>query len=239
MIRWHGMFARSRRKAAALGCAWLTVLGGCVDPTGVPPPASGIPDFARPRPLTGDEAFLTGDVIPYRRLRRDDFRAPRPPPDLGANVEQMGAITCAAIKSLPGARFTLMRRGANVEVGTEGLEFEASMDRGCSWWNEAARVYSHDYVLEHEQVHLALFEVEARRLTRRVAEIRVSAPRETAPEELAERLQRRIDREVAVATETVLERSLRFDEATSGQPHSDLQRRWLDDVERELRQLPR
>ena len=68
-------------------------------------PASRVPEFARPQRLTGDEDFLTDDLIPYRRLSRDDFRAPRPPPNFGDDAAQMGAITCAAIKSRPGARF--------------------------------------------------------------------------------------------------------------------------------------
>ena len=227
-----------RLGAEFIGTFWL-VLGGCGSAGSVRGPASRVPEFARPQRLTGDEDFLTDDLIPYRRLSRDDFRAPRPPPNFGDDAAQMGAITCAAIKSRPGARFISKLRGLDVEVGVEGLEFEALMDRGCSWWNEARDVYSEAYMLEHEQVHLALFEIEARRLTRRTARATISARRGVDPDELADRIQRRIDREVESATQAVLERSLRFDEDTSLQHRPDLQRRWLEMVEGELRELPR
>jgi hypothetical protein len=130
-------------------------------------------------------------------------------------------------------------RGLDIEVGVADLEFEALMDRGCSWWNDARKGYSDAYMLEHEQVHLALFEVEARRLTRRTTRARISARRGADPDELVERLQRRIDREVKSATQAVLQRSLRFDEDTSFQQRPELQRRWLETLEAELRDLPR
>jgi len=239
MIRSRRMFAYSRRAAIVLGCSWLAALGGCGSSGSAPGLASRIPEFARPQRLTGEEKYLTDDLIPYRKLRRDDFRASHPPPSFGENAAQMGAITCATIRSRPGARFTSELRGADIEVGIEGLEFEAMMDRGCSWWNDAREVYSSAYMLEHEQVHLALFEVEARRLTRRLTRARISARRGVDPDELAARMQRRIDGEVESATRAVLERSLRFDEDTSLRHRPALQRRWFETLEAELRDLPR
>jgi hypothetical protein len=239
MIRSRRMFAHSPKAAIVLGCLWLAALGGCGSRGPAPAADSRIPDFARPHQLTGDEGMLTADLIEYRKIRREDFRAAHPPAMLGENSRQMGAVTCATIKSRPGAEFTLVRRGLGVEVMARGLVFEALMDRGCSWWNEARAVYSDAYVLEHEQVHFALFEVEARRLTKRAARAKVAGSRSVSPDELAERLQERVDREVDESAEAVLKRSLLFDEDTSFQEQPERQRRWLEEVEAELRDLPR
>jgi len=233
------MLARSGGCVAVLGCLCFAVLGGCAISACAPRRTSPLPEFARPQRMTGIEDVLTGDVISYRTLTRDDFRALHPPPNVGANAEHMGAVTCAMIKTRPGAQFVYSARGDDIEVRVESLEFEALMDRGCSWWNDDREVFSDTYVLEHEQIHLAFFEVEARRLTRRAARATISPRRGATPEELAGWAQLMVDREVEAAAQAVLERSLRFDEDTSIQLRPELQGRWLEAVERELRELPR
>lgn len=189
--------------------------------------------------MTGADAALSADVITYRRLTRDDFRALHPPPKVGENAQKMGAVTCAAIKSRSGAQMAMVPRGEEMEVSARGLVFEALMDRRCSWWNGDRQIYTDAYVLEHEQIHWALFEVEARRLTRRAPAEVVVGRRDTDPDVLADRLERRVDLLVDEAAEAVIERSLRFDEDTSFQEEPGLQRRWLEKVEAELRGQPR
>ena len=55
--------------------------------------------------------------------------------------------------------------------GATRLRFFAQMDRNCSWWNPGEVGLPDDYILEHEQIHFALFELEARRLNESAAEI--------------------------------------------------------------------
>lgn len=223
------MISHARGLVAILGCFWIAAVAGC---------ASSVPEFARPKLMTGDEGVFTDDVIPYRVLTRADFRAALPPAGLEEYAEQMGAVTCAAIRSKPGAGFSVVQRGRLAEVRVEDLVFAVEMDRGCSWWNTKREKYADAYVLEHEQVHLALFEVEARRLTERLALESVSAAYDSDPELLAALFEDTIKRELNAATEAVLERSLQFDEDTSFRYQPKLQRRWLETVERELAEHP-
>ena len=171
MIRSTGMGIHGRRLAVGL-CA-VAALAGCSG--GAQAPASRIPEFARPGLLAYDDASA-GDWIRYRELTRDDFRASEPPDPLGHGAGQIGAATCASIRARPDARISVQRSDEGVVVVPEGLVFEAFLDRDCSWWNDANTALPPGYVLEHEQIHFALFELEARSLTGRAS----SAARVTA-----------------------------------------------------------
>ena len=86
------------------------------------------------------------------------------------------------------------------------------MDRECSWWNPQHIGLPHEYILEHEQIHFALFEIAARRLNQQVARIqeRVEAVSRTQ-EGAIEALQQRLTAELQAAFEQVKLRSNDFD----------------------------
>jgi hypothetical protein len=125
------------------------------------------------------------------------------------------------------------------EVYPVELRFVAMMDRGCSWWNEANDTQPPEYVLEHEQIHFALFELEARRLNSRSEEIRRRLRRRGGTiEEASAAVQAELEGALGEALERVLERSIRLDEETSMSYDAERQREWAVRVEKELAETP-
>ena len=178
------------------------------------------------------------DIIEYRKLTREDFKAGRPPPAF-AGRRDVGALTCASIVPGFGMRFrarAVWRQGDMLvyRAYIENIGFHAVMDRNCSWWATGTRKPT-NYVLEHEQIHFAIFEVAARRLTHRLIELddELRASDNTAEDAIA-KLEPIVQRELQNALDEAVERSGEFDQETSNAYEPTRQRRWLETVEKEL-----
>jgi hypothetical protein len=202
---------------------------------------SALPDYAAPKGRVIDASeYDASDVIPYRTLTRDDFRGTGPPAEFAPYAERVGAATCGYIMPTPGTRLAVrpirLEDGrAGYEAAPQGLGFRAQMDRRCSWWNREQHAVPPDYVLEHEQIHFALFEIEARRLdassAELAAELRVTA---STPEEAVRRAQQRLEVIVARVVGDVVQRSRAFDEDTSLGYAPERQKVWWSRVQAEL-----
>ena len=183
------------------------------------------------------------DLIAYRRLRREDFRGPSPPSGFAAYTAQIGAATCAHILTAPNLQIQIEgERDAQGTVHYRGapknLVFHARMDRNCSWWNPEDLGIPRDYILEHEQIHFALVELEARRMNAASAamaeRLRVSGE---SPQDVSTQLEARLAVELETHMKRVLARSREFDEDTSMGHNPGAQKRWLRRVEAELAEL--
>ena len=221
------------RRAAALLLAGLGACGALA--------CAGLPDYAAPKGEVVDPRTLgPSDVIPYRTLSRADFRGERPPEGFAPYAAQIGAATCAHILTVPETRVAIRAErspdgGQVYRAAPEHLRFHAQMDRSCSWWNPGDVRLPPDYVLQHEQIHFALFELEARRLNASLAEIeaRLHVTGES-PEEAALRAQQQLDQELRRRIDSILARSRRFDEETSMGHRPEAQERWWARVQAEL-----
>lgn len=201
---------RLRRSLAPI--LGLALLGGCAS-------------RAAPEP----EDWTPEDVVGYRLLTRDDFRAPRSLRVWG-NIAH-GAEICTRIVPT-----------ANVE--TPGA-FHAVMNPECSFWNKATRPLGtfgglaaasivpgiptsqpEWYVLQHEQIHFAIMEVAARRLSWSLSKL-PDSQRESSGLESAYRLTLSRSRE----------RHAEFDAATSGTFDPDRLDTWVRVLETEMRDL--
>lgn len=201
----------------------------------------GLPEYAAPKQGSMDLANpLAGDLIPYRNLARSDFRGKDVPEAFRAVKDRVGAATCARIVSDPPARMELTTTTEpNGDVSVAGrilsVSYRALMDRGCSWWNDQLQGLDPAYVLEHEQIHFALFEIEARHLDRRAKAL---AEDETFEGDSAESVKANIEgalQELLDDTnDTLLERNRDFDEDTSLGYEPKRQREWFDKVSSEL-----
>lgn len=193
-----------------------------------------LPEHARPRAGVVDPAaYRAVDPIRYRALTRADFRAAAPPAHVAAHAGSFGAFTCANIVPEGMARVRFEPTG---EPGTylgrlENAAFHAEMDRGCSWWNPKGPPIPADYVLEHEQIHFALTEIQARRLTAKLREVRL---RTDSPQDATGELQARYNEVLQDATQELLRASTAFDEDTSGSYQPARQARWRERVEADL-----
>lgn len=217
--------AKSRRTACVLLAPLL--LTACASG-----PPSSLPDYARPRAETMRPDEFTGtDLIPYRAVTRDDFRAARPPAHIGDDAKYMGAYTCGVIvpDGVPGARFDQRPDGSRV-ARLDPAGVHAAMDRECSWWNDEARL-DPAYVLQHEQIHFALVEIEARKLTARLEALEVEA---RSPQQATRELQKSYDRMTKEAADSLVRESTRFDEETSFRHAPAVQDRWMATVEAQL-----
>jgi hypothetical protein len=230
MFRW---FEPRFLTKAAFVIVWA--VGGC----------SSLPEFAAPRGRVVEPSSAAGgDLITYRALARSDFRASLPPPEAAAHAEKLGALTCAYIATTPGTAYeireTKQGESRRYSVRFSSLGFVAHMDRSCSWWNQANATADLPYILQHEQIHFALAEVEARRRNREAAEVLASWREDTSSMAEAKSLvEERLRSLVDEAMEDLLDVSEEFDEDTSAKHSPERQDEWERRVEEDLAELAR
>ena len=95
------------------------------------------------------------------------------------------------------------------------LGFIARMDRNCSWWNPEPGSQPEAYLLQHEQTHFAIVEVETRRLHVRVPELKRDLQASGSSQKASlNKMERQVEGELRELMERVLDRSLEFDEDT-------------------------
>lgn len=203
---------------------------------------STLPEYAAPKGAVVAAAQLDSrDVIGYRLLRREDFRGSQAPAEFAAIADRVGAATCGQLRPTSDTLFTINSRQASpggdsqhwVEV--KKLSFMALMDRRCSWWNDEAASRAPGYVLQHEQIHFALYELGARGLNASIDTITRDMMRQgSSREEVQSHAQRTLNAALVKATEELLARNRAFDEDTSLGYRPDRQRAWLKKVNAEL-----
>jgi hypothetical protein len=191
---------------------------------------STLPDYATPKVLLGhvDDVDLS-DVISYRKLERADFKGEHPPAKFD---ERMAAVTCAYV--LPELdKLAIDTQPALTSDGEPGyrvtfnnLRYRAVMDRNCSWWNSEVTLLGKDYVLEHEQIHFALFEIAARRWSDAPPlQLKVKADSEEA---MALSMKTQYERQFQTRRDSLLAENHKFDEETSIGYFPEQQKRWLN-----------
>ncbi len=213
---------------------WILVLSllGC----------STLPEYAAPKGGVVDAGKLdSSDVISYRQLSRADFRGTQAPAEFAAVAERVGAATCGQVRTTADTLFMLNWRQESPTsdkqhwVEVKKLGFMALMDRRCSWWNEKRAARAPGYVLQHEQIHFALYELGARKLNASVASIAREMTTEGKSEaEVQAHAQRALNDALARATVELLDRNRDFDEDTSLGYRPERQRAWLARVTQEL-----
>lgn len=191
---------------------------------------ASLPEYARPVVLTDPGILKKEDVIDYRPLTRADFKATEPPVGFDHRI---AAAICAYIEPTEqsdAARIVFLGQKNDrylYSVSYDDPKFRARMDRDCSWWN---RTIEGDlpgaYILEHEQVHFALFETAAREWSEEIGFIRFEIGG-ADPESLQRDLQSQIDDYLQDRMEALRRRNLEFDEQTSAVYDPDRQREWL------------
>jgi hypothetical protein len=197
--------------------------------------SAALPDYALPQSgLKTDEEVAGGDLIRYRVLTRDDFRGKSPQGEAAEFADQMGAQTALLIKHGP-IDIKWVRKGDDVEGSVRNLTYQAWMDRSKSWWNPVAPEV---YVLQHEQIHFALAEVEARKLDAEAAKLSKRTFRADTPKELRIKIENEMNALLFQTMERLLARSQAFDEETSNVVAIAAQETWWQGVQDELSDLP-
>ena len=214
---------------------WLlaTLLLGC---------GSTLPEYAAPKGGVVAAASLdSSDVISYRQLSRADFRGTQAPPEFAKVANRVGAATCGQVRTTNDTLFLINWRQATPSserqhrVEIKKLSFMALMDRRCSWWNDRTASRAPAYVLQHEQIHFALYELGARKLNASAEAIKQAMISEGSSQEVVQNhAQQALNDALVKATEELLLRNREFDEDTSLGFRPDRQRAWLKTVTDEL-----
>jgi hypothetical protein len=222
----------------ALGSRVVALLAALLGAAGCA--SSRLPDWAHggAREIAPETADT--DVIAYRTLTRDDFRGSEPPPSLAEHRDDVGAATCAYFRTGPGIEVEVRpsARAADTpryDVSLRGLAVETVMSRSCSWWNAEQEALPQDYVLQHEQIHFALFELAARRFNADAARIAAKcAYSGEDPKALVAQTRGCLRERIDAAMREAMAENRRFDEDTSYAHEPDKQRAWFARVQREL-----
>jgi hypothetical protein len=209
--------------------------------SGVVLSCSGLPDSAAPKGgVVAASELADSDVIPYRTLTRDDFRGTSVPEAFRAVSERVGAATCGQVRTTADTQILVQWEqppggSARYWASVKRLRFRALMDRSCSWWNDKVASFAPAYVLEHEQVHFALYELGARKLNERSAEIGEDVENEgSSAEEVQAHAEGAINAALEDAVGEIIDRNRDFDEDTSLGYQPERQKEWLARVTAEL-----
>ena len=201
-----------------------------------------LPDYAKPRTMQIDEIHK---VIPtgftYRQLTPEDFRATSLPENLSAHAEGINAQAATQIRVTADSNFSITRRPFLDRIDYSGsinhIAFEAVMIPNNSWWNPKIKAAIKGYVLQHEQIHFALTELAARKLTSdaRKWSSNLLIIKQT-PQEVHAEIVRQIKDMINSAMKANQKRHLKFDKDTSLFYNPSWQVWWLETVKKELRQ---
>lgn len=204
--------------------------------------SSALPEYAAPKGRVVAAGSLDStDVISYRKLTRADFRGSQAPPEFAPVADRVGAATCGQVRTTSDTQFLISWRQETPSspkqhaVQVKKLGFMALMDRRCSWWNPKAAARAPAYVLEHEQIHFALYELGARKLNAEAKDIeQAMVTQGPSQERVQAHAQQALNAALVKATEELVERNREFDQDTSLGYRPDRQRAWLQRVHEEL-----
>ena len=199
-----------------------------------------LPKHAQPRfyvPEKNDLASTKG--FGYRQLAVKDFQAEALPSDYRQYNHRIGAQSCINMRPSRSSEIRIIQsyyHDMPFYVGTiSKLTFEAIFVPDCSWWNPNLAKGRKEYVLQHEQIHFALTELAARKLTNDAShELKGYRAIGNTYSESQEELKRKLKTMVREAMEVGLEEHTDFDKDTSLFYDPRVQRRWLEKVDARL-----
>jgi hypothetical protein len=201
-----------------------------------------LPDYAKPRTIQMEgirQVIATG--FTYRPLTPEDFRAASLPENWSMHGENINAQSAILIRLRADSKFSITPWPFGDQVNYLGsishLAFEAVMIPDNSWLNPKVKPALGGYVLQHEQIHFALTELAARKLTRDsqkwASDLMVIKP---TPKQVYDEIVQQVKEKINSALETSQKRHLEFDEDTSLFYKPSRQAWWLERVEEELKQ---
>jgi len=192
-----------------------------------------------PSPCLGENdplSVLPGDSISYRRITREDFRAPArldvamavhvPGSQLGAHVALSFACRGRVALSSP--------RADTYHARMVDLRYESLLDREGSWWNPDAQG-DEGWSLRHEQLHFDLAELHVRSFNADVEQIvAATAGSGATPVDAVRDLFERWADLREDQGDAFLANQLEYDLATVHGTDPNAQTRWFHEVKRDL-----
>ncbi len=195
---------------------------------------SGCAPQAEPKTLAAPSPDVF-EIIAYRTLTRDDFRGPVADRRLTeASHASLPKCTSIAVAPREVVTRTEATSAGTLYVATlDDPMFYSTFNRGCSWPSPDETHPDAD-VLEHEQIHFAIAEVEARRMNGRVeaivARIRSAG---TDRDGVTRRAALELQAILKEAEEACVGRDILFDDQVRGDDRVR-QRQWFQKISAEL-----
>ncbi len=195
-----------------------------------------LPEHAKPQFLTPRSEDLTNrNGFTYRLLEVSDFQAKSLPENYHHYSHNIGALSCISIRPSKGAKIKIVQSDFQNMLFYSGtisqLKFEAIFNPDCSWWNKGIAKNREEYVLQHEQIHFALAELAARKLTNETFyEIKGYLAIGNTPDQIQKEITEKLKDMVRETMEVSLEDHTEFDEDTSVFYDPPVQQIWLEDV---------
>jgi len=203
------------------------------------PGCAQLPEYARPHTMEiENKQEGLKNVITYRQLTIDDFQALELPANTEPHAGSILGHTCCGIRVAKDSKIKIVRRYLSQQIqyggSIENIAFEAVMGPGCSWLNPNISGEKLAYVLEHEQIHFALMEVAARKLTREARKEEKIIAIHLSLEDTLEEISAKINEMLRTSSQAILKKNTSFDEDTSLYFNPKGQRWWLHWVEDQL-----
>lgn len=208
----------------------LVLIAGCAQ----------LPEYAQPRLHDLENNALSGkEGFGYQRLAVKDFQAKDLPSDFRQYNHRIGARSCISIRPSRDSKIRIVQSSyydMSFYVGTiSQLTFEAIFVPECSWWNPELAKGKEEYILQHEQIHFALTELAARKLTSEAGnEIKGYPLIGNTFIEVQEEIKEKLQTMIRKAMEVSIEEQTDFDEDTSMFYDPQAQQRWLEKVDARL-----
>jgi hypothetical protein len=208
----------------------LVLLSSCVS----------LPEYARPQIYIPEEDTATTQKgFSYRKLAFTDFQATSLPVEIQQYSHHLNARSCITIHPSQNSKVNLRRAIFYDHLTYTGsfdyVSFEASFIPSCSWWNDKVPEKLKTYVLQHEQIHFALAELAARKVTLQAKEeLGHYVAFGNSNDEVHMKLRAKVKELIQDAINSDLKVHTAFDEDTSGYYVPKVQQSWFSAVEKRL-----
>lgn len=178
-------------------------------------------------------------TIRYRILTKQDFKSTNPE-KIKTQYKHFAALSRIYI-SLDESK---LNRNIEIKKSDSGQTvitltdpgYHALFDQKKSWFNKNSKTLPPDYVLQHEQIHFSIMELEARRMNhkRKYNPISVSA---SSPEKAIHKFAEKIKSDLTTTLELAHKQNLKFDIQTSGRHLPKTQSRWMEEIWKDFNKL--
>lgn len=196
-----------------------------------------LPEYAAPKIRPASKQPTT--FFAYRQLQQKDFRAPSLQEGTNGQEEHFNARSSVQIRPKSSTKIMVRKSSFNgvplYFADIDNLAFEAVFIPENSWWNPNIPAAKKGYVLQHEQIHFALLEITAQKITKEKSHYRKGLPivGNTAME--AQRLAIVWIQDIINSyNEEILKQHTTFDQDTSLYYSPKIQQRWWTQVNKEL-----
>ncbi len=194
-------------------------------------------DYQLPTKLENIQVDHT-NTIRYRILTKEDFKSDNPR-KIKRQYKHFAALSSIYIY------FDENRLRQNTKIRKLGDQFvivftepgyHALFDQSNSWINNNDKTLPKDYVLQHEQIHFSLMELEARRMNHK-RKYDLIAVSESTQEKAIIKLVEIIKSDMEAIFELADKQNRKFDIQTSGRHLPKTQSRWMKEIWGDFNQI--